>query len=213
LFLDEMADNAIVLETNLASSLTFRCEICKIEFPTKLALAGHKAGKHRAHKCSICKENFDSGGKLGRHKIEVHGYTREQLGWGLTGGWNKGRGRVEEFSRVVASHSNPEFMSKLNAPEYAKLTVRRFHEEVVILKEKDLQRRGYRTFNTSNYTHHCRIPDIIAISPEGKVIAFELETIKPYKCSPESLRKKYTPLLMKDKFFDDVVVVGFKNDS
>jgi hypothetical protein len=41
------------------------------------------------------------------------------------------------------------------------------------------------------------------------VIAVEMESIRPYKSSIESLNKKYIALLMKDQFFDDVVVEGF----
>ena len=78
-----------------------------------------------------------------------------------------------------------------------------------MLKEKELREQGYRTFCTSNYAHHHRIPDIIAISPEGKVIAIEMESIRRYKSSVESLRKRYTILLMKEGFFDDIIVEGF----
>lgn len=80
---------------------------------------------------------------------------------------------------------------------------------MVLKKELELRAIGYRTFCTSNYTRHNRIPDIIAISPEGKVIAVEMETIRRYKSSIESLRRRYTLLLMKEGFFDDVIVEGF----
>jgi hypothetical protein len=65
-----------------------------------------------------------------------------------------------------------------------------------VRKEKELGDKGYRTFCTSNYAQHHRIPDIIAISPEGKAIGIEMESIRPYKSSVESLRKKYTILLL-----------------
>lgn len=37
----------------------------------------------------------------------------------------------------------------------------------------------------------------------------EMETIRPYKSSVEALKKRYTLLLMKEQFFDDVIVEGF----
>lgn len=40
---------------------------------------------------------------------------------------------------------------------------------MVLKKENELKAKGFRTFNTSNYTHHLRIPDIIAISPREKL--------------------------------------------
>jgi tRNA(His) 5'-end guanylyltransferase len=73
----------------------------------------------------------------------------------------------------------------------------------------ELRAKGYKTFNTSNYTRHKRIPDIIAISPDGRIVAVEMETIRRYKSSIEALRKRYTALLMSEGFFDDVVVEGF----
>ena len=192
-------------------SSTFRCEICKIDFSRKLALTGHNAGKHIAQKCSICKESFENGGKLGRHKIEVHGYTPKQLGWGLSSGWNKGLPQEKAFGKISTRHVEPEFMRRLNDPAMLarKKITRRYHEDMVLRKELELKAQGYRTFCTSNYTRHNRIPDIIAISPDGKVVAIEMETIRRYKSSVECLRKKYTSLLMKEGFFDDVVVEGF----
>lgn len=189
----------------------FKCEICKIDFPNKLAVTAHNAGKHKRKTCAICKEVFENRGELGRHKIKVHGYTPNQLGWGLTAGWNKGKNQIEAFKTIRAHHGTPEFMKNLNGAEYIKrkLTTRKYHEEVVVLKEKQLREQGFRTFNTSNYSHHNRVPDIIAISPVGKVVAIEMESIRPYKSSVESLRKKYTELLMKEQFFDDVIVEGF----
>lgn len=193
------------------TSPPFGCESCDVEFATRCELAGHKAGKHRSHRCVTCGEDFENSGKLGRHKMQVHGYSREQLGWNR-GGWNKGSGRVKAFNMEAASHVNPAFMSKMNSSEYANMSARRFHEEVVSSKEKELRGQGYRTFNTSNYARHNRIPDIIAISRDGRVFAIELETIRPYKCSTVSLKKKYTPLLTEGKFFDDVIVEGFTNE-
>lgn len=205
--LSEEIDHSVT-GSNLENQ-NYRCEICKLEFQSKLELTGHRAGKHRSNKCLVCDQVFENNGKLGRHKIEIHGYTREQLGWNR-GGWNKGKGvRIGKFNRVVTTHSNPEFLSKMNSQEYANLTPRRFHEAVVAMKEKELRAQGFRTFNTSNYTPHKRIPDIIAITPEGKILAVELETLRRYKSSVSSLGKKYTPLLMQNKFFDDVLVEGF----
>ena len=155
---------------DISDSSTFRCEICKIDFPTKLAFKGHKAGKHRSQRCSICKETFDNGGKLGKHKIETHGYTRKQLGWGLTGGWNKGLPQEKAFGKIAAHHVAPDFLRRLNDPTMLakKKLTRRYHEEMVLRKELELRAQGCRTFNTSNYTRHNRVPDIIAISPDGK---------------------------------------------
>ena len=195
------------------SEFSFRCDICKIDFPDKLKFKGHIVGKHRGLKCSICNEKFENKGKLGLHKIEVHGYTRQQLGWSLQGGWNRGKTQIEAFNVTGNSHhGNAEFMNRLNTPEYLerKKLTRRYHEVVVLRKEKELRDQGYRTFCTSNYAHHSRIPDIIAISPEGKVVAVEMETIRRYKSSIESLRRRYTILLMKEGFFDDVIVEGFE---
>ncbi|HVB11665.1 MAG TPA: hypothetical protein VNE86_00930 [Nitrososphaerales archaeon] len=196
---------------DISGSSTFRCEICKIDFPTKRAFTGHNVGKHRAKGCSICKEVFDTRGKLGLHKIEVHGFTRERLGWRLVGGWNKGMPQMEAFVTEQPHHGQPDFMRLLNAPAMLarKKITRRYYEDMVLRKELELRAQGYRTFCTSNYTRHNRVPDIIAISPDGRVIAVEMETIRRYKSSVESLRKKYTLLLMKEGFFDDVIVEGF----
>ena len=68
----------------------------------------------------------------------------------------------------AASHLNPEFMSKMDSSEYVNMPIGKFHE-VVSLKEKKLRGQGYRTFNTSGYTRHNRIPDMIVISADGKV--------------------------------------------
>ncbi len=169
-------------------------------------------GKHKSLKCSLCKETFSNKGSLGSHKIEIHGYTPKQLGWGLPGGWNRGKTQLEAFNVTGnAHHGNAEFMNRLNTPEYLRIKkiTRKYHEDVVVEKEKELRAQGYKTFNTSNYARHNRIPDIIAISPDGKVIAIEMESIRRYKSSIESLRKRYTHLLMKEQFFDGVIVEGF----
>lgn len=140
-------------------------------------MVGHKAEEHRSNRCSICKENFENAGKLGRHKIEVHGYTAKQLGWGR-GGWNKGMSQAQAFNaKEKAHHGSPEFMKNLNSPAFmkTKMIAREYHEAVVVQKEKELRTLGYRTFNTSNYANHYRVPDIIAISPDGKVVAVEME--------------------------------------
>jgi hypothetical protein len=193
-------------------SIVFRCELCNIQFDSKLELAGHTVGKHRQQKCSICKETFDNGGKLGHHKIQAHGYTAKQLGWGLPGGWNRGMTQLEAFNVTGnVHHGNAEFMNKLNTPEYLKIKKlsRAHHEDVVIQKEKELRAQGYRTFCTSNYSRHKRVPDIIAVSPEGKVVAVEMESVKPYKSSQEAIRRKYSNLLMQEEFFDKVMVEFF----
>jgi hypothetical protein len=192
------------------------CKICNASgFQSKRELAGHKAGKHRQHKCSTCGEVFENGGKLGNHKIEVHGYTRKQLGWDVAAGWNRAKADASQPCQIVAPEEDPEFINKLNSPEYQeiKMTARRYHEEVVAWKEKKLRELGYRTFNTSNYTRHNRIPDIIAISSGGKILAIELESVRRYKSSIDSLRKKYVSLLGEERFFDDVMVEGFGPES
>lgn len=148
----------------------------------------------------------------GHHKIEDHDYTMKQLGWGLQCGWNKGMTQVEAFNVTgIVRHGNAKFMNRLNSPEYLKIKrkSRHYHEEIVLHKEKELRAKGYRTFCTSNYAHHNRVPDIIAISSEGKVVAVELETIKHYRSSREAIQRKYTSLLMKEGFFDDVLVEFF----
>ncbi len=108
-------------------------------------------------------------------------------------------------------HGDPEFLRNLNSPEFMKIKMitRKYHEVVVVQKEKELRAQGFRTFNTSNYAHHHRVSDIIAISPDGKVIAVEMESIRRYKSNVESLRKRYTELLLKELFFDNVIVEGF----
>jgi len=79
----------------------------------------------------------------------------------------------------------------------------------VLQKELDIRSQGYKTFFISNYARHNRIPDIVTIAPDDRVIAVEMETIRRYKSSAESLRKKYTMLVMKEGFFNDVIVEGF----
>ena len=118
---------------------------------------------------------------------------------------------MEAFGTAQPHHGQGDFMHLLNDPamlEKKKIT-RRYHEDMVLQKEQELRAKGYKTFCTSNYTRHIRVPDIIAISPEGKIIAVETETIRRYKSSVECLRKKYTVLLMKEGFFDDVIVERF----
>src|SRR5579859_436758 len=102
-------------------------------------------------------------------------------------------------------------MNRLNTPQYLKIKKlsRKYHEDVVIQKENELRVKGYRTFCTSNYAHHKRVPDIIAISPDGKVVAVEMESVKPYKSSAESIRRRYDSLLKQEGFFDDVMVEFF----
>lgn len=118
---------------------------------------------------------------------------------------------MEAFGTAQMHHGQADFMRLLNDPAMLakKKATRRYHEDMVMKKELELRAKGYRTFNTSNYTRHKRIPDIIAISPDGKIVAVEMETIRQYKSSIEALRKRYTALLMTEGFFDDVIVEGF----
>jgi hypothetical protein len=192
-------------------AIIFRCEPCGIVFPSRVRLTLHNAAKHKPSICSICNSTFDSRGKLGLHKIEAHGYSREQLGWGLVSGWNRGLYQVEAFGTKKPHHGTPDFMRHLNDPEMLerKKITRQHHEAKVLQKELELRAKGFRTFCTSNYLRHKRVPDIIAVSPDGKVIAVEMESLHPYKDSIEYLRKKYTALLLEEGFFDDVVVEGF----
>ncbi|HKW05107.1 MAG TPA: hypothetical protein VJN71_07410 [Nitrososphaerales archaeon] len=53
------------------------------------------------------------------------------------------------------------------------------------------------------------MPDIIAISSEGKVIAVEMESVRGWKGRIEKFKEKYVEALMRDGFFDDVLVEGF----
>ena len=194
---DDSLDSTETATTVLEFS-GFRCEICSIHFPTKRALAEHNVGRHKPIICHLCNETFEKRGKFGLHKIQKHGYTREQLGWRLIGGWNKGLTQLEAFTVTGNTHhGNAEFMNKLNSPGYLKMKrrSRNYHEDVVLQKEKELIARGYRTFCASNYAHHKRVPDFIAISPDGKIVAVEMESFKPYKSSEEAIRKRYTNLL------------------
>lgn len=118
---------------------------------------------------------------------------------------------MEAFGIAQSHHDTPDFMRLLNNPSMLakkKLTTR-YYEDMVLKKKLEMRVKGYRTFCISNYTRHNRTPDIIAVSPEGKIIAVEMETIRPYKSSVEALKKRYTLLLMKEQFFDDVIVEGF----
>jgi hypothetical protein len=170
-------------------------------------------GKHFHATCSSCKDVFLDRSVFGHHLIEAHGYTKKQLGWGLPSGWNKGKSQFEAFNIAAANvrHGSVEFMKRLNDPDFLKIKYksRKYHEDVVVDKENELRAQGFRTFNTSNYSHHQRVPDIIAISSEGKVVAVEMESVRKYKSSIDSLRKKYTDLLMKEGFFDEVIVEPF----
>ncbi|MGI0091254.1 MAG: hypothetical protein ACREBS_06055 [Nitrososphaerales archaeon] len=76
---------------------------------------------------------------------------------------------------------------------------REYHENIAIQKEAELRTKGYRASCTSNYAHHKRIPDIIAISPDGKVVAVEMESLKPYESSSEAIKKRYVAFLKKSK--------------
>ena len=115
------------------------------------------------------------------------------------------------FPNARPAHGTADFMRRLNSPDMLerKKVTRQHHEDMVLRKEAELRTQGFRTFCTSNYAHHKRVPDIIAISSDGKVVAVEMESMHPYKDNIELLRKKYTPLLLEEGFFDDIVVEGF----
>ncbi len=47
------------------------------------------------------------------------------------------------------------------------------------------------------------------ISPDGNVVLVEMETIREYKSTVESLRKRYNAMLLGEVFFDEVIAEGF----
>jgi hypothetical protein len=211
--LSEVSQQEEVSESIEEKVSKFSCDSCAIEFPNKRALAGHNVGKHKQHqKCSLCSQVFESRGKLGHHKIEIHGYSMEQLGW-RRGGWNKGKSQYEAFKALNPHHGSPDFMRILNTDPSTlekKQLSHKFHEQVVIRKQEELRSKGYRTFITSNWgAHQSRLPDIIAISPDNKVIAVEMESIRRWKSRIENFAEKYRRLLLQDGFFDDVIVESF----
>lgn len=167
--------------------------------------------------CHLCAKEFETRGLLQKHKIEEHDYTPEKLGW-IRGGWNKGipnssgGGNKTPKPRLVGMWNDKSLLEK-------RKKTRQIHEEHVLMKEKELKDKNYRVFVTSNYANHKRIPDLIAIDKDGRIIAIEIETIRTYKASIDTLRKKYTDLLLSEGFFDDVLVEGFvieeesKNDE
>ena len=113
--------------------LIFKCDKCDSKFDTKRGLVGHTMGKHKALKCSICSSQFDKKSEIGKHKIEIHGYSRKQLGWNLVGGWNKGLTQLEAFNVTGnAHHGNAEFMNSLNTPEY--LRVKKLNSKSIMRK-------------------------------------------------------------------------------
>jgi hypothetical protein len=122
-----LSDTSDKATTGLSSAIgRFRCEICKIDFSSKIVLDGHKMGKQ---KCSICNEIFENGKKLGHHKIQSHGYTPKQLGWSLNAGWNR-MTQLEAFNVTgKAPHGNANFMNSLNTPEYIRIKMlsRKYH--------------------------------------------------------------------------------------
>lgn len=188
----------------------FECEICKIGFLSQRSLHLHTAAKHKPQKCAICNVTFEDRGKLGSHKIKVHGFTGNQLGWGRSSGWNAGIPQERAFGTKKPHHGNPDFMRRLNEPEMLerKKITRQHHEDAVYRKECVLRAKGFRTFCTSNYMRHKRVPDIIAVSPTGKVVAFEMESMHPRKESIEVLRKKYTELLLEE---DSLMKLSWKD--
>jgi len=159
--------------------------------------------------CRKCGLEFENRSLLDKHKIKDHGYTNESLGF-LTAGWNKGIPYSTKGNRSPKIHlkellSNKEMQDRIH---YHRLR----HEEKVHEKTQLLREKGYRVFETSNYSHHARIPDLIAISPEGKIIAVEVESLRPYKPSLETIRKRYTEALMSEKFFDEVIIEPFGDE-
>jgi hypothetical protein len=156
--------------------------------------------------CHLCAKEFVTRSLLQRHKIAEHNYTPEKLGW-LVGGWNKGipnstKGNTKPKPQLKTLWNDKALLEK-------RKKTRQIHEEQVVKKEKELKDKNYKVFITSNYAKHKRIPDLIAISPDGKIIAVELETIRIYKSSIDTLRKKYTEILLSEGFFDEVLVEGF----
>ena len=198
-------------DTATKTSPLLICESCDIEFATRGELAGHREGKHRSQRCVTCGEDSESTGKLGRHKIEVPGYLREQLVGNRDTSWNKGISREQTFGTTKQHQGDPDFAGRLNSPEMVerKEITRQHHEDTVCRKELELRERGFRTFCASNYMRHKRLPGTIAISPTGKVVAVEMESMLPHKQSIEFLREKYTALLKDGGLFEDVVLEGF----
>jgi hypothetical protein len=166
----------------------------------------------KKRKCSICSCIFENERELGHHKIDAHGYSPKQLGWSFPSGWNRGLTQIEAFGpKGVGKHGNSEFMNSLNSPKYLEIkkSSRNHHEAMVLKREREFRAMEYKTFYTSNYSHHKRVPDIIAISPEGDIVAIEMESIRPYKPSRESISQRYTKLLMQENFFDSSIVEFF----
>lgn len=156
--------------------------------------------------CHLCAKEFETRGLLQKHKIAEHDYTPEKLGW-LCAGWNKGIPNSTKGNKMPKPWMKNMWNDKSLLEK--RMKTRQLHEEHVLMKERELKDKNYKVFVTSNYAHHKRIPDLIAINPEGKVIAIEIETIRKYKASIDTLRKRYTDLLLIEGFFDDVLVEGF----
>ena len=133
------------------------------------------------------------------------------MGWRV-GGWNKARASTKP-SKQNPHHGSPDFMRSLNTNPSTlekKRLSHEFHEQVVARKQAELRAKGYRTFVTSNWgSHESRLPDIIAVSPEGKILAVEMESIRRWKSRIEKFAEEYKKLLLQDGFFDDVLVEGF----
>lgn len=160
--------------------------------------------------CRKCGKEFENRSLLSIHKIKEHGYTRQTLGQNI-GGWNKGipytsKGNRHSKITLKELNKNPEFLEKRQIS-------RQKHEKKVQEKAKEYREKGFKVFETSNYSHHRRIPDLIVISPKGKIIAIELESLKIYKPSLETLRKRYTNELMTEGFFDEVIVIPFVSEE
>lgn len=197
--------------TLIKDAVSFGSEVSTIGDPLRNVPIMAAVARRKPQKCSICNHTFDNKKELGSHKIGVHGHTKEQLGWGLSSGWNRSLAQEQAFGTKTPRHGDPDFMRLLNQPEMLerKKITRNHHEDMVLRKELELRAQGFRTFCTSNYMRHKRVPDIIAIGPDGNVIAVELKSMHRYKDSIEFLRKTHTTLLLEEGFFDEVIVQGF----
>lgn len=104
--------------------------------------------------------------------------------------------KADAFPNARETHRTAEFtrhLDDLEILERKKIT-RLHHETTVLRKELELRGQKFRTFCTSNYVRHKGVRDIIAIVPNGKVIAIELESTHRYKDGREVLRKRHMHL-------------------
>ena len=158
--------------------------------------------------CHLCGKEFNGRSLLDKHKINDHEYTPEKLGW-LRAGWNKGipnssgRGNkhpVGQFTRE--SRNNILFKKKYDFG-------RKRHREEIKRKYNELKNSGYRVLITSCDSKLGKVPDLIAVSPDGKIIAIEIESIRPYKASISTYRERCRKILLSFGFYDDVIVESF----